>query len=270
MESQTNTQPVNIQNKPKSNKLLWVIIVTLLLSLVLIIGIALGYVLSNQLGINNQSNTDTSNTDKVSNDDTNVSDDQTIDDEGVDPCNKTFTSSYLDLSFDYDSCNWEASEELTTPGAIYNVVTMEYKDGSKVILEGYELGMGGGYSDCVNVREFKFLTDDIARAQLSESSNFVYWNAKNQFAFKGYNGSEHGDSDFNAFFEYLSEDYYADTNACYVGSGSNKVELLNPSENLTEVWQRSKDLVITMEARDPSDKFLEASDNLVLSVFEAI
>lgn len=183
-------------------------------------------------------------------------------------CTKQFSSQYVDLSFEYDSCTWEMSEQILVPEqGIYSQITATNKSGEKLTIDGNTLGMGGGYPYCYLATDITQVTDSFARVLIDE--NYIYLNEANEYGIKGATGV-HGDSKYQWYFTFLNAEAFPDTNVCLTGSGTSVVAILNPSADRTEVWQKKVDVIVSIPTGNYSSGFLTSADKIALAVYSSI
>lgn len=180
-------------------------------------------------------------------------------------CTKQFSSQYIDLSFEYDSCTWEIAEQKIVPEqGTYNQITATNKLGEKLTISGKSLGMGGGYPWCDKTDDVTLLENELARVLLKDK--YIYLSKENGYGVKGETGI-HGDEKFLSFFTFLAPDEFPDSNICFSGEGIRYLDILNPSADRTESWKRRVALNISIPTGNYSAAFLSAADELSLAVY---
>lgn len=195
-------------------------------------------------------------------------------------CSKTFSSQFLNLQFEYDSCAWNIEENLITPEAgVFSTITASHNSNHKVTIKANTIGMGGGYPGCASVEDVVLLDNDVVRFHMVENTGpwgdnnpryYHYLNANTDYAIKGYEG-EFGDNKFNEYFTILNPEAFPSSNMCWRGGGINPTAILEPKEGQTESYQTSKDITVHIEEELVSDQsFLSAADALVVSIFSSI
>jgi|GEM_PF-4807770 len=192
-------------------------------------------------------------------------------------CTTTFSSKYLKMSFKYDSCAWKLSENLITPEVgVYSTITAKHNSNHQVVISANTMGMGGGYPGCSEVNDITLLDNEIVRIHMvkdpfGETPKYYYYlNAKSDYAIKGYSG-EYGDEKFNEYFTFLNPEAFPNTNMCWRGGGINPVPVLQPKAGETKSYQINKDITISIEEENISDKeFLKAADSLVVGIYSSL
>jgi len=193
-------------------------------------------------------------------------------------CTSTFSSKYIKLAFKYNSCIWKMSENLITPEAgVYSTITANHNSNHQVVISANTNGMGGGYPGCSEVNDITLLDNDIVRIHMVKSPPFGetpkyyhYLNAKDDYAIKGYSG-KYGDEKFNEYFTFLNSEAFPNTNMCWRGGGINPVAVLQPKAGETESYQINKDITVSIEEENISDKeFLKAADSLAVGIYSSL
>lgn len=289
MENQTNianqnnqqidqnpvNQPVSSPEKPKTN---WPLVGGIVLACFVVFGFG-GYYLGKQSSVSQKETGESqsqASPSPISNANNPTVSENKIIQPGVN-CNTTFSSKYLKMSFNYDSCAWKLSENLITPEAeVYSTITAEHISNHQVVISANTMGMGGGYPRCSEVNDITFLDNDIVRVHIVKNpfgetpKYYHYLNAMNDYAIKGYSG-KYGDEKFNEYFTFLNPEVFPNTNMCWRGGGINPVAVLQPKAGETESYQINKDITISIEEENISDKeFLKAADSLAVEIYSSL
>jgi hypothetical protein len=193
-------------------------------------------------------------------------------------CISTFSSKYIKLVFNYDSCLWEINENLEEAGSgVYSKIVAKHNSNHQIIIKANDIGMGGGYPGCLQVGDISIIDNNIVRVQIPENQkrntqeHYLYLTKENEYGIKDYPG-EFGDQKFREYLEILP-DLSPDVNMCWRGVGINTVPILLPktSEDQSKNIENLKDLTISIEEGNILDKqFLKDADSLVVSIYSSI
>jgi len=120
-------------------------------------------------------------------------------------CRKTFSSTYLELAFDYDGCLWTLEEGKRPEGygeEWYSSnpemdILASHVYGGEVDIRFEVLGMGGGYPSCFVGEEIVILPSDIYR--IRREGEYRYYTQAHSINIRGYDGKI-GNEEFEEWY----------------------------------------------------------------------
>lgn len=188
-------------------------------------------------------------------------------------CMATFTSKYLKLSFDYNSCEWNLHETKKIPEqGVYSEIVATHKSNYRLIVQAESLGMGGGYGVCIFAKDIKFLDNELIRVEDIRPSRryYFYLNSMNEYGIKG-NSGKHGEETFK--YNLTVPAYsYEDVNICWRTHLVNAIPILQQKETSKGFFSelhREISVFIDEENLDNED-FLNSADVLAISIFSSV
>ncbi len=173
----------------------------------------------------------------------------------------TYTNElFPDLSFEYNSCEWETSEidENVTSGRYYIKVNNTNSD-IYLLVETYECPMGGGYPYCSN-ETYHVVNENLARfvskPEYMEKVliNPITYTYLTEFSEKGTEG-------YDEYLEILSDDITNGSNICYRTNLTLTTKSTITENNCSDIY-----IYLSAESQQTIDELGMDADEIVTSI----